>query len=419
MMEFFKLKHLVYPADRKVIVTAFCYNTELLANIEAGYISGNGCHQDGSMPESLRNFEPLEFKICGNILEFELYLAGEGLHSIKLQYENCGEMEYGYLEFYSLYDDLFPLTPYKGNFHCHTTDSDGLNTPQNALCVSRAAGFDFTGLSEHRLYSDHTDDCRELIESLGITLVHAEEVHSLPKWICHILSFGANSCVSVRQEEYQYQSDVSAAMSNYPELTDELRTYAAQAEVILRYIAEAGGVGIMCHPYWKHSGRYNVHFQLAEVFCKKLPFEAIELVTADNANTSLANAMYYEILQSGRNLPVLAGSDWHGQIGERMEQAYNIVFSASCDEKSIAGAIRNRYCTAVFGEENPLIFGDFRMVNYALFLLRNYYSVRDSLCEQLGLLSLCSLNGDTSCEGEIARLRAAVELQDMMLKLPL
>ena len=418
-MEFFKLKHLVYPADRNVIVTAFCYNTDLLANIEAGYISGNGCHQDGSMPESLRNFEPLAFNICGNILEFELYLAGEGVHTIKLQYENCGEMEYGYLEFYSLYEDLFSLTPCKGNFHCHTIDSDGLNTPQNALCVAREAGFDFVGFSEHRLFSDHADDCSALIESLGIKLVHAEEVHSLPKWICHILSFGADSCISGRQDDEQYQSDVSAAMENYPELSDEYRRYAAQAEVILRYISEAGGVGIMCHPYWKHTGRYNVHFQLAEIFCKKLPFEAMELVTSDNVNTSISNAMYHEILRNGRDLPVLAGSDWHGQNGERMEQAYNIIFSASCDEKSIAEAIRSKRCAAVFGEERPLVFGEFRMVNYALFLLRNYYSVRDALCEQLGLLSLCSLNGDTSCDGEISRLRAAVDLQNMMLKLPL
>lgn len=416
MMEHFKLKNLVYPADSNVIVTAFCSDLSLLENIEAGYISGNGCHQDGTMPESLRQFEPISFKVCGNILEFELYLAGEGLHSIKLQYEKDTVLEYGYLEFYSLYEDLFKLTPFKGNFHCHTIDSDGLNTPQNTLCVARAAGFDFIGFSEHRLYSNHIEDCQTLLDMLGVKLFHAEEVHSVPKWVSHILSFGADECVSVRQETSQYQTDVENALSNYPELSEELRNYAAQSEVILRYISEAGGLGVMCHPYWKHAGRYNVPFKLADTFFAKLPFEAVELATSDNANTSLVNAKYCEIIRTGADLPVIAGNDWHGKNGERMEQAYNIIFAESCDEKIIADAIRGRRCAAVYGEEDPMVFGDFRMVNYALFLLRNYYGQRDALCEQLGILSLCVLNGNTSFDCEISRLKAAVDLQDMMLK---
>lgn len=416
MAEYFKLKNLVYPADSHVTVTAFCSDTALLEKIEAGYISGNGCHQDGTMPDSLRKFEPVPFNICGNILEFQLYLCGEGLHNIKVQYEKDGETEYSYLEFYSLYDDLFKLEPCKGNFHCHTTDSDGLNTPQNALCVAREAGFDFTALSEHRLYSDHSSDCRELLDMLGMELVHAEEVHSLPLWVCHILSIGADKSVSLRQDGVQYTADVENAVQNYLELPEPLRNYAAQAEVLLRYISEAGGLGVMCHPFWKHSGRFNVPFQLADAFFDKLPFEAVEMVTADNANTSLVNAKYRELVRRGRDLPVLAGSDWHGQIGERMECAFNVIFAESCDEKSLLEAIRMRRCAAVFGEESPVVFGDFRMVSYALFLLRNYYSQRDALCQQIGLLALCSLSGNSSFDGEISRLRAAVDLQKMMLK---
>ena len=85
MMEHFKLKNLVYPADSKVIVTAFCSDLSLLENIEAGYISGDGRQQNGIFPDSFRMFEPIPFDICGNILTFEIFLAGEGTHTIKLQ----------------------------------------------------------------------------------------------------------------------------------------------------------------------------------------------------------------------------------------------------------------------------------------------------------------------------------------------
>ena len=311
---------------------------------------------------------------------------------------------------------MFELTPYKGNFHCHTTDSDGLNTPQNALCVAREAGFDFTAFSEHRCYSDHTSDCRELLECLGLKLFHAEEVHSLPKWVCHILSIGAGNSVSDLQDMAQYRADVQNELANFPELPEELRYYAAQSSVLLRYISEAGGLGVMCHPYWKQAGRFNVPIQLTDVFFDKLNYDAVELATGDNANTSLVNSRYQAVCRAGRNIPMLAGSDWHGQTGERMEQAYNVIFASSCDEKNIVEAIRQNRCAAVFGEEKPLVFGEFRLVNYTLFLLRNFYTERDTLCERLGLLTLSSLTGETSFDGEISRLKAAIDLQNMMLK---
>ena len=412
----FVLKNLVFPADETSVVTAFCHDMSLLENIEAGYISGDGRQQNGIFPDSFRMFEPIPFDICGNILTFEIFLAGEGTHTIKLQYERNGETEYVYLEFYSLYKDLYALTPYKGNIHCHTTDSDGLNTPENALCVAKQAGFDFVAFSEHRTFTDHTEDCKPLLDKLGITLFHSEEVHSLPSWVCHIMSFGAEKGVSQRQDMPQYQQDVAEAEANYSDLPENLRNYAAQSEVILRYISEAGGVGIMCHPYWKHGGRINMPSLLNDVFFEKLPFEAMEIANSDSANTSLTNSRYIELVKRGRQLPVLAGSDWHGQNGERMQCAYNIIFADKCEEKSISSAIKNGKCVAVFGESNPIAFGDFRLVNYALFLIRNYYLRRDADCERLGVLMLYSLNCDNSFEKDISELRAAIDLQKMMLK---
>ena len=102
-MAIFQLKNLVFPADTQVTVTVFCNDTAVLKKIEAGYISGDGCHQDLSMPDSLRKFEPGPFNVCGNNLDFQLMLRGEGFHTIKLQFEIDGQSDYEYLEFYSLY----------------------------------------------------------------------------------------------------------------------------------------------------------------------------------------------------------------------------------------------------------------------------------------------------------------------------
>ena len=78
-------------------------------------------------------------------------------------------------------------------------------------------------------------------------------------------------------------------------------------------------------------------------------------------------------------------------------------------------AIVNRRNTAVFGENDPMVFGDFRMVSYALFLIRNFYPAYNSVSEQLGLDILCSIDsGEFSSRS--AELKAQLDLMKMMLK---
>lgn len=44
---------------------------------------------------------------------------------------------------------------YKGNLHCHTTNSDGRLTPAEAVELFRSHGYHFLCLSDHDLYSDY------------------------------------------------------------------------------------------------------------------------------------------------------------------------------------------------------------------------------------------------------------------------
>ena len=44
---------------------------------------------------------------------------------------------------------------YKGNLHCHTTDSDGKLTPSEVVELYRSAGYDFLAISDHNIFSDY------------------------------------------------------------------------------------------------------------------------------------------------------------------------------------------------------------------------------------------------------------------------
>lgn len=54
---------------------------------------------------------------------------------------------------------------YKGNLHCHTTDSDGSLTPAEVVQYYKKEGYDFLAISDHNIFSDYRRDfdCDEFI----------------------------------------------------------------------------------------------------------------------------------------------------------------------------------------------------------------------------------------------------------------
>ena len=54
---------------------------------------------------------------------------------------------------------------YKGNLHCHTTDSDGSLNPSEAVKLYKEQGYSFLAISDHDIYSDYRDqfDCEDFI----------------------------------------------------------------------------------------------------------------------------------------------------------------------------------------------------------------------------------------------------------------
>lgn len=54
---------------------------------------------------------------------------------------------------------------YKGNIHCHTTDSDGFLKASDVVQLYKEKGYDFLAISDHDIYSDYRKefDCEEFI----------------------------------------------------------------------------------------------------------------------------------------------------------------------------------------------------------------------------------------------------------------
>ncbi|NPV08990.1 MAG: CehA/McbA family metallohydrolase [Anaerolineae bacterium] len=108
---------------------------------------------------------------------------------------------------------------FRGNLHTHTTVSDGELSPQDAVRWYRDHGYDFVAVTDHwRPLSPFTAD--------GILIVPGVEFDGTDSdlGLYHIVGLDVPDCPA----------------------REELRDAAA----VVSFIARAGGLAVLCHPYW-------------------------------------------------------------------------------------------------------------------------------------------------------------------------
>jgi histidinol phosphatase-like PHP family hydrolase len=178
---------------------------------------------------------------------------------------------------------------FRGNLHCHSNRSDGLQTPEHVAAAYRDAGYDFIVLSDHfeAEYGWRVTDTRDLRDDRFTTIIGAE-LSSAP-WI----------------ERHAYWVTAVGLPVDF-----EAPTADTHAEAITR-AAACGAFVVMLHP-----GLNNL--PLAAV--ATLPaFDAVHAVEIYNHNlamsagTDRAHGAYMldGLLEQGYRVLVNAGDDAH------------------------------------------------------------------------------------------------------------
>ena len=93
---------------------------------------------------------------------------------------------------YSLKPDLYRLRPFKGDFHIHTTGSDGQECPEYVAARYREEGFDFIAITDHRQYGPSLTaiDCWKAYRT-GLKLYPGEDDQP-PEGPVHIVNLGGS-----------------------------------------------------------------------------------------------------------------------------------------------------------------------------------------------------------------------------------
>ena len=216
-----------------------------------------------NLPE--REYERISVKQEEGKLQFTCCLKSEGPYALVLQkkketWEDCCE-----LRLYALCPDFFKLRPYRGDMHCHTCRSDGVEGPAIVAANYRKAGFDFLSITDHGQYEPSLEAIHtyEAIP-MSFRLFPGEEVHP-PKNNCHTVHFGGSYSVNeiFRNDPERYEKEVDALMDTLqvPEGLNA-REYASLVWVY-QQIRQAGGLAIMAHPCWIQEEAYHIYHLLA------------------------------------------------------------------------------------------------------------------------------------------------------------
>ena len=342
-------------------------------------------------PKSHKN---ITVKAKDGVLRFTYEFPGEQEHVILLQYNGKKIFEFNV---YSLYEDLYRLTPLRGDLHTHSYRSDGKRDPAALAGHFREQGYDFFALTDHnRYYPGGEIDETYAGVGLGITRVLGEEVHA-PGSVVHIVHAGGKKSVTAQyiDTRLDYEAGVAECMTRVPDsIPEQYKERYAMAMWTTERIHEAGGLAIFPHPYWRpgKAYAYNVCDEFAFALLKSGMFDAYELVggmTQPDINRSVA--MWSELRAQGLSIAVVGSSDVHGlEASPIFPHNFTICFAERNTNDAIVDAIKAHNSVAVeaVGEEyrrQYRCYGSLRLVSYAQFLMKFYFPAMTRVCQGEGV----------------------------------
>ncbi len=405
---------------------------------EASQLNVYSIPVDGEYPgASHRNYtwsekshQPVEWRIESGELIVSGHFAGEQEHIIVARISDSASQQKNFerqFHIYSVADDLYELRPLKGDFHIHSTGSDGLECPAFVAARYRQRGFDFIAVSDHGQYAPSL----EAIEywkpfNLDFRLYPGEEVHS-PGNPVHIINFGATRSVHslAHDNEEQYRCEVEEIRATLPENDRDFDNFpVAASEWVFDRIREHGGLAVFCHPYW-YMMQNVICNALSDAIFKRRKFDALEVIGGFYKSQSRSNNLqvvrWVEEQAGGNRFPVVGLSDSHGTTmftcgrdkcfteghdRDLFDCNFTILLARDNSVAAISEAVREYRSVAVcrYLGELPMLYGDHRMVKYSDFLLRHYFPLQTEICEIEGSLMLAHLSGDVQAKSALAAL---------------
>ena len=359
------------------------------------------------------DYETLAVRPMNGCLAFTHAFPGEQEHIIRVFQPGVSirpDNAWLNLRIYSLEADLYDRYPWRGDLHSHSTGSDGSETTEIVAANYRRAGFDFFAQTDHHRYAPSVQCAQYYADKpIDLHIMRGEEVHSFGNHV-HIVNAGGRSSVNelFERDPAGYEREVARIREEMP-VPHGINAHEYAASIwVFRKIRECGGLAIFAHPHWM-ADVYHVPEKLTDALFASGEFDAFELLGGHELHSNnLQTSYYFEQREKGYKYPAVGSSDSHGTV-ETMWFTWmtTLVFSRNNDTESLLSAIRNGYSVAVerYPGEEARVYGSYRLVKFARFLLSEYFPLHDDLCFEEGRLMREMFLGDADAEALLARMR--------------
>ncbi len=343
-------------------------------------------------------------------LQFSYIAAKEGEYFVRI-FQNGAQITQLYI--YALAGDLACRYPLRGDFHTHSSGSDGHQPPAIVCANYRKKGYDFIVITDHDRYYPSLDAISAYRGvNIPLSILPGEEVH-LPGTTVHVVNagglFSVNGLLPVKENYTETNGELSrrrfddsltppnvykmsdywreideiqqdlTADGSFPETVDS-RSYAVCLWIFDK-IRTAQGLGIFCHPNWIND-LYQIPEDFALYMLEKHPFDAFEVLGGENyyQQNGLQTSMYYEEFKQGRVHAIVGSTDSHSSVSSNRnyDVCSTIVFAKSNERADILDGVREKYSVAVdtISKEYRLV-GEYRLQKYASFLMERYFPIHD------------------------------------------
>ena len=363
----------------------------------------------------------LTAKASGGVIKFNYAFEGEQTHCVRL-FKNGKQL--CDLFIFSVYPDLYELTPMRGDLHSHTHRSDGKRDSAAMASHYREQGYDFYVSTDHNRYYTGAE-VNEVFEGVKLGLLHirGEEVHA-PGGMLHIVHAGGRESVAdiyVHDRE-RYNRELAECMEKVPaEIPESLRDRYAMAMWSCENIHKVGGLAIFPHPFWAsyRSGIHNVCSALAERLLMSKMFDAYELIGAmPQPDNNRSVAFWADLREKGLKISVVGSSDVHNPSrSNTFGNYFTVCFAKNRSADGVLEAIKDGQSVAVEAvgveyERQYRAYGSHRLVTYAQFLLGEYFPKLQRICAGEGVAMRAYAMGEASAELIEIQARATADFSD-------
>ena len=422
----------IYPADSMATLrfrAVSAWGKKNFKNVKVGYVRDDRRHSDGAeFREKGPRFENLKFTREGDdTIVVKVPLRGEHEHTFCFylpRKKGVKTAEMRQVTVCTLAPDAFRLRPFKGEFHQHSSLSDGRTDPRNHVQYARAAGLDFVAVTDHRKNEQNAIVAAVAKDSgCGLVTYRGEEMHNVSA-ILHSVCLGAPEVMSIGQRTPELVAGAEPILRELrrelPEMHNSERRSLAEALYIARRARSKGAVLIYCHPHWRPQGRYNTPPEFTRYILTHDYFDAVEISNGQfGHHNQFTAALLYEIAaEKGKRWPVVSASDLHNVSNiEVLKRNYNILFAPNCSFAEFKTGLRSYRVVAAVEtmtiskkHSRPMFFGSWRLVKLAAFLDNiGYWKRHDKLAAAQAPLLQKFLAGDKSVVPELRKIAAEID----------